>query len=79
MEDNYGMDQDSYKQCQECEGDKNIVNNACENASLMTCPKCSGEGEILMEFEEYKMKWKEELEDQINDRREEQKYENKFC
>ena len=58
----YGYDENSYRECPECEGDKNIVNNACEDGNLMTCPKCNGDGEVLMEYEEFQAKQIDDLE-----------------
>ena len=72
--ENYGQDANSFKECPECEGDKNIVNNACEDGSLMKCPKCKGEGSIEMEYDEYCEKMREQLQDIADDMAHEQKY-----
>lgn len=41
-----------YKECPECGGDGNVMDDGAPDAKPITCPKCGGEGEIEKSYEE---------------------------
>lgn len=47
-----GPDELPMKECPECEGLGKVMDDGAPDAVAVTCPKCNGEGEVEMTYEE---------------------------